>query len=124
MSLLAWLRRRQLPPGSAGLAVNVQHASAHHGAQSSPQAPLDWLSAPAWVAAAAAAAAAVAVGVAVGAVAAVATFVQREEGCGENIGYARLASRHQRRASFVWSGAQERAEPWQAIGTLLSYCEQ
>ena len=65
-----------------------------------------------------------AVGVAVGAVAAVATFVQREEGCGENIGYARLASRHQRRASFVWSGAQERAEPWQAIGTLLSYCEQ
>ena len=53
---------------------------------SSPQAPLDWLSAPAWVAAAAAAAAAVAVGVAVGAVAAVATFVQREEGCGENIG--------------------------------------
>ena len=76
------------------------------------------------MAAAAAAAAAVAVGVAVGAVAAVATFVQREEGCGENIGYARLASRHQRRASFVWSGAQERAEPWQAIGTLLSYCEQ
>ena len=23
------------------------------------------------------------------------TFVQREEGCGENLGYARLASRHQ-----------------------------
>jgi hypothetical protein len=36
----------------------------------SPQAPLDWLSAPAWVAAAAAPAAAVAVGVAVGAEAA------------------------------------------------------
>jgi len=28
------------------------------------------------------------------------TFVQREEGCGENLGYARLVSRHHWRASF------------------------
>ena len=48
------------------------------------------------------------------------TFVQREEGCGENLGYARLASRHHcssvelALASLSWSGAQERAEPWQA----------
>ena len=28
---------------------------------------------------------------------------QPEEGCGENLGYARLASRHQRRSSFVFA---------------------
>jgi len=42
------------------------------------------------------------------------TFVQREEGCGENLGYARLASRHHCKAAFgfafvVWRTRARRA---------------
>jgi len=46
------------------------------------------------------------------------TFVQREEGCGENSGYARAASSHHCRASFgfalvVWrtTSAQSHGKP-------------
>jgi hypothetical protein len=42
------------------------------------------------------------------------TFVQREEGCGKNLGYARLASRHHCKAAFgfafvVWRTRARRA---------------
>jgi len=45
------------------------------------------------------------------------TFVQREEGCGKTLGMraSRLATTVKPPLALLsWSGAQERAEPWQA----------
>ena len=45
------------------------------------------------------------------------TFVQREEGCGKTLGMraSRLATTVKLPLALLsWSGAQERAEPWQA----------